>query len=354
MSGTSLDGIDIAYIKFHYDQKWTFKLGECETIPYSEKWVGRLRNAHTYTDKALEVLNEKYTTYLAQVIRNFIEKHQLDQSEKKIDLVCSHGHTIKHEPQNQYTLQIGNLASLATLIQKTVICDFRVQDVKLGGQGAPLVPIGDQILFADYDFCVNLGGFANFSFLKNNKRLAFDNCAVNTVLNYYANQLELTYDAEGKKAREGKLHQPLLQQLNELAYYQKTHPKSLGIEWVMTECIPLIENFTISIPDKLHTYVHHVAEILANDIKKYRKQTSPKILITGGGAYHGFLIDTLEKKECGEIVIPNSKLIEYKEALIFGLLGVLKWEGEINVLSSVTGSIKNHSSGKVYNYQIHN
>jgi anhydro-N-acetylmuramic acid kinase len=190
MSGTSLDGVDLSHIKFHLENnKWSFEILESETIGYSQSWINQLKLAVDFSETELEKLNQDYTKLLASIISTFIKKHTIEN----LDAVCSHGHTILHQPQNGFTLQIGNLPEISTLIHQTVVCDFRVQDVKLGGQGAPLVPIGDRILFSDYDYCINLGGFSNVSFEQNGKRIAFDISPVNTVLNFYANQLGLNY-----------------------------------------------------------------------------------------------------------------------------------------------------------------
>ena len=347
MSGTSLDGIDIAEIQFNYATSWSFELKTCETIAYSDIWIAKLKNAHTNSKEALEQLNEAYTEYLAQCINTFITKHKIEN----LDAVCSHGHTILHEPQNNYTLQIGNLVTLSQLIQQNVVCDFRVQDVQLGGQGAPLVPIGDQLLFSNYDVCLNLGGFANISLQQDDKRIAFDNCPVNTVLNYYAQQLGKPFDYNGDFSRKGNLNKPLLAHLNELEYYKKAPPKSLGIEWVASKIIPLINSYSLSPEDCLHTFSVHVAQIITQDIVKYTQKENPTVLVTGGGAYNSFMIAQLNEYSNINFEIPAPKVIEFKEALIFGLLGVLKLNNSINVLSSVTGSIKNHSSGKVFLYE---
>lgn len=347
MSGTSLDGIDIAEIQFHFKNTWTYQLKRCETIPYPKHWIVKLQKAHQQSPNDLEALNIAYTTYLAKCITNFIDQYQI----KNLDAVCSHGHTVLHEPQNQYTLQIGNLESLAKLIKQNVVCDYRVQDVQLGGQGAPLVPIGDALLFSEYDACLNLGGFANISFAKKNTRIAFDNCPVNTVLNYYAQKLGRAFDHNGDFSRKGKLNYKLLKALNELDYYQKPAPKSLGIEWVKNTIIPLMESYNLTAEDYLHTFTNHVAYILINDIKKNLKQKEPKILVTGGGGYNQYLMSLLNNNATIKFELPSPQVIEFKEALIFGLLGVLKLRSEINVLASVTGSIKNHSSGKVFYYQ---
>jgi anhydro-N-acetylmuramic acid kinase len=342
MSGTSLDGVDLAHIVFTVkNNKWEFKILESETISYPNDWLNKLKIAVDFSEGQLEKLNQDYTQLLATIISSFIEKYAI----KNLDAVCSHGHTILHQPQNGFTLQIGNLPKIATLINQTVVCDFRVQDVQLGGQGAPLVPIGDRILFSEYDYCMNLGGFSNVSFEQNNERVAFDISAVNTVLNFYANQLGLDYDDKGKISKTGICNEDLLNELNALDYYQKKHPKSLGFEFVKETILPQIESYRIPIEDKLHTFTEHVA--LQITLALPNKNGS--LFITGGGAYNDFLIERIQYHLPEmKIIIPSAKILEFKEALIFALLGVLKLRGEINVLKSVTGAKTNHSSGTIY------
>ncbi|MFV8393958.1 anhydro-N-acetylmuramic acid kinase [Flavobacterium sp. LB2P6] len=342
MSGTSLDGVDLAHIDFTINSnKWGFQILESETVTYSADWVNKLKLAVDFSEAALEKLNQDYTQLLANIISDFIAKYEI----KNLDAVCSHGHTILHQPQNGFTLQIGNLPEIATLINQTVVCDFRVQDVQLGGQGAPLVPIGDRILFPEYDYCMNLGGFSNVSFEQNCKRIAFDISPVNTVLNFYANQLGLDYDDKGNISRTGICNKDLLNQLNALDFYQKKHPKSLGFEFVKETVLPIIESYSIPIEDKLYTFTEHIALQIALALTNKNKS----LFITGGGAYNDFLIERIQHHLPEmEIIIPSGKILEFKEALIFALLGVLKLRGEINVLSSVTGAKKDHSSGIIY------
>ncbi|MBP6585559.1 MAG: anhydro-N-acetylmuramic acid kinase [Flavobacterium sp.] len=342
MSGTSLDGVDLAHIHFKIEEgKWEFEILECETIEYDINWVNRLKVAVDSSDDELTLLNKEYTALLGGIISHFIKKNNLSN----LDAVCSHGHTILHQPQKKLTLQIGNLPEIATFCNQMVVCNFRIQDVLLGGQGAPLVPIGDQILFSEFDYCLNLGGFSNVSFEVNNKRIAFDISPVNTVLNFYANQLGLDYDNKGSISRSGKINENVLQQLNSIDFYKKSFPKSLGFEFVKEIILPLIETYSISIEDKLQTFIEHIAiQIsLALPNKKGR------LLITGGGAYNDFLIEQIQNHLPEiKIIIPSTKILEFKEALIFALLGVLKLRNEINVLSSVTGSKRDHCSGFIY------
>lgn len=341
MSGTSLDGIDLAYITFRKESHWEFEIHSAETIAYNPNWILKLKQLTGMSMQDLEIFDEDYTVYLSEVINQFVEKNQLYQ----IDAVCSHGHTALHQPQNGLTYQIGNLPKLATLIKQKVICDFRVQDVALGGQGAPLVPIGDKMLFSEYDYCLNLGGFANISTEMNGNRIAYDICPVNIVLNHYISPLGLNYDDRGTMASKGELHYQLLDRLNALPYYCEAFPKSLGLEWVNKEIFPLIDLFQLRMTDILRTFVEHIAIQIANAVNINGKSS---MLVTGGGVYNDFLMERLKNHTQISIEIPDRKAIEFKEALIFGLLGVLKMRDEINCLRTVTGASKNHSSGRIY------
>jgi anhydro-N-acetylmuramic acid kinase len=348
MSGTSLDGVDLAHLHLTLKEgKWSYTILESETVPYAAEWVIQLKNAVDFSESQLATLNDDYTVLLSGIIKNFITTNAIIA----IDAVCSHGHTILHQPQQGFTLQIGNLPQLASLISEKVVCDFRVQDVALGGQGAPLVPIGDRILFSDYDFCLNLGGFSNISFEERNKRIAFDISPVNTVLNFYSNQLGFAYDDKGSIARSGTIHQELLKALNALDYYKKSYPKSLGFEFVKEIVLPLMENYTINTADKMRTFSEHIALQIGLALDDFMVMASrpKKMLVTGGGAYNDFILERIGYYLPNmEIIVPDAKTLEFKEALIFGLLGVLKLRDEVNILSSVTGARENHSSGVIY------
>ena len=342
MSGTSLDGVDLAHINFEIkNDKWTYEIVECETISYTNEMILKLKNGIHYRETELSELNIEYTNLLGNIISKFISKNNISN----LDAVCSHGHTILHQPENGFTLQIGNLTEIAKITNQKVVCNFRVQDVLFGGQGAPLVPIGDKILFSEFDYCLNLGGFSNISFEENNERIAFDISPVNTVLNFYANTFGLEYDDKGKISATGNLNSELFDELNQLEFYKKTFPKSLGFEFVQEIILPILENYPISAEDKMRTFTEHIAF----QIGKILQNQTGKLLITGGGVYNDFLIGRIKNRlPKTEIIIPNEKTIQYKEALIFALLGVLKLRNEINVLASVTGAKQNHSSGEVF------
>lgn len=347
MSGTSLDGIDLAYISFAKSDAWHYKIHKAITLPYTEIWKKCLQTGNNLNKKELKALDKEYTKYLGGKIKNFIESisetHTFEET--TVDFICSHGHTILHQPEKGVTLQIGNLPELATQIEQTVVCNFRVQDVALDGQGAPLVPVGDQLLFNEYDYCLNLGGFANVSFEENMKRIAFDICPVNIVMNMLAEKLGFLFDKDGQLAKKGTLIPELLQQLNALEFYKLPHPKSLGLEWVEKHIFPLLDKTEASTVDLLHTFTEHVAIQLADTFNN-----GASVLVTGGGTYNSYLLERLKSHKNLNLIVPSKEIIEYKEALVFGLLGVLKMRGEVNCLSSVTGSEKDHSSGVVFRF----
>lgn len=339
MSGTSLDGIDIIYASYSFNSSWNFKIRHSETVEYSKQWKGELKGLVNRSMEDLESIDEKYSEYLGNVILGFIKKYKI----KAIDFIASHGHTALHQPDEGLTYQIGNRQILSDILNKKVICDFRIQDVQLGGQGAPLVPIGDRLLFHDYDYCLNLGGFANISYENNSESIAYDICPVNIVLNYYVSKVHLDYDGEGQLASKGKVHEELLKQLNELSYYEENPPKSLGLEWVELHIFPLIDGFKLQVEDTLRTYVEHIGM----QITAVLEQGQQSMLVTGGGVYNKFLVSRLKSRSKLEIVIPSKELIEFKEALIFGLLGILKERNEVNCLKTVTGARRDHSSGRI-------
>jgi len=346
MSGTSLDGIDLVYVKFTLNKDYTFEILKKESIIYSELWKNRLQEAFGYSGEKLTHLDAEYGKFLGKRVLEFIAKNDI----QKLDFVASHGHTIFHRPEQGYTLQIGSGAHLSATIKNKVICDFRTQDVALGGQGAPLVPIGDLLLFKAYDFCLNLGGFANISYQDKGVRMAYDICPTNIVLNHFTRKMGLEYDDKGRIASKGKIHGPLLSALNQLPFYRQEQPKSLGYEFVVETVLPIIEQHALSSEDILRTFVEHAGIQISAVINRVaEKKDKAAVLITGGGAFNDFMIQRISSLTTTRIVIPSIEIIEFKEALIFAFLGVLRDQKEVNCLKSVTGASKNHSSGVIYN-----
>lgn len=340
MSGTSLDGLDIAFVQFWFEKHWKFKIVKSTTIQYNQHFKEKLSNAHTFSGYELIQLNKEYGRFIGQQVNNFISDIDV-----KIDFLASHGHTVFHQPEKALTLQIGDGYEIAVTTGITTICDFRSLDVALGGQGAPLVPIGDKFLFGEYDYCINIGGFANISFDKYDNRMAYDIGPANIILNKLAKRLGKDFDQNGDFAQSGKLCDDLLAELNHLEYYKIAYPKSLGREWLETHFLPIIEKYSISEYDKLNTICHHIAFQITESVKN---NPNGKILITGGGAYNAYLIELIKQKAENEIIVPESQLIEYKEALVFAFLGLLRFQNKVNCLSSVTGATRDSSCGVIY------
>ena len=340
MSGTSLDGLDIAHCVFEKKNTWSFNIIKAKTYNYTNEWATTLRNAHKLNAFDLILTHKKYGKYIAEKIMQFID------NQKNIDYIASHGHTIFHQPEINTTFQIGDGATIAAITGLTTICDFRSVDIALNGQGAPLVPIGDKLLFSEYDYCLNFGGFANISFQENKKRIAFDIAPTNFALNYLTNKINLPYDNKGELGKSGEINFELLNELNSIGYYKIEHSKSLSREWFHEQFLPIISKYNISIHNKLRTIYEHIAFQISKILNKNRN--SETVFITGGGAYNIFLINLLQTKTDKEIIIPNKTIIDFKEALIFAFLGVLRIRNEKNCLSSVTNSTHDNIGGAVY------
>lgn len=346
MSGTSLDGLDLAYCHIWDNKgKWEFEIKCTDSISYTSTMQTELKNSIRLSAENLLQFHNTYGTWLGEQALAFCEKNSLE-----VDYIASHGHTSHHRPELGLTFQMGSGQHLANASGHKVICDFRTNDLALGGQGAPLVPIGDKLLFSDYDFCLNLGGISNISFEVKDKRIAYDIGLANMILNYITRKIDLDYDKGGGIARSGKINQPMLKRLNDLKYYLLPHPKSIGYEWFLEEVVPIVDQSEDTIENLLHTAVHHICEKIAQQVELNTKKPKQRLLVTGGGALNTFLIETLNEKlgETIEVIVPELILIEFKEALVFALMGVLRIERQINVLKSVTGADRDSSSGVLF------
>lgn len=346
MSGTSLDGLDIAYCTIWKNQdKWEFEIKNTTSISYTNDMRKNLKNSIYLSAEDLLELHVNYGIWLGQRVKEFIRSFKL-----KIDFIASHGHTTHHRPEKGFTFQIGSGQYLANESGCHVICDFRNNDVSLGGQGAPLVPIGDSLFFDTYDFCLNLGGISNISFEKNGKRIAYDIGLANMILNHITAKINMDYDKGGELASRGTLNLALLHELNGLEYYKLPFPKSTGYEWFVEKVVPILNNYEDKIENVLHTCIHHLCEQVTIQVRSNLVKDESNLFVTGGGALNDFMMDVLRKKLEPEVKvqIPSKKLIEFKEAVVFALMGVLKSSNEINVLSSVTGASKDSSNGVSY------
>ena len=351
MSGTSLDGLDIAYCYFvHSEQGWRFEIIAADTYEYDNSWKERLARITEADSESLMLAHQELGVWMGKAVNRFLRKHQLDP-----EFVVTHGHTVFHQPENGFTLQIGSSYAMHAICGKPVISNFRDMDLALGGQGAPLVPIGDRLLFGKYDFCLNIGGIANISAEVNGQRIAYDISPANMVLNHFANKAGHPYDAGGAIAANGKVQEKLLEKLNSLEYYHAPFPKSLGYEWVLSHVIKPLEKEKASNEDMLATLTHHVAQQIAANVHLLQEKgkldtEDARLLATGGGAYNDYLIRCIQQygRDTFRIVLPNEFIIGYKEALVFAFLGVLKMRSEVNCLSSVTGASRDHCAGVIY------
>lgn len=346
MSGTSLDGLDLAYCLLEETiGKWEFQIKNTKSVAYTQELQVALRDAIHLPADGLLTLHNTYGTWLGEQAKQFIAEEKLE-----VDYIASHGHTSHHRPELGLTFQMGSGQHLANASGKSVVCDFRTNDLALGGQGAPLVPIGDELFFGAYDFCLNLGGISNISFQLKNKRIAYDIGLANMILNYITQKIGLAYDKSGEMARSGKINPTMLARLNNLKYYLLPHPKSIGYEWFLEEVVPIVDDTKDSIENLLHTAIHHICEKITQQIQRNTTNKAQEVLVTGGGALNTFLIAVLKKKlgEQTKVVVPEPVLIEFKEALVFALMGALRVARQINVLSSVTGAKRDSSSGVIY------
>lgn len=349
MSGTSMDGVDLAYVEFIEDNgKWSYHLRFTETIEYTEMWRVRLSKLNRQEGHILAKSNVFYGKYIGQLIADFVEKNNI-----QVDFVSSHGHTIYHAPNEGYTFQIGDGATISANCGLPVISDFRQVDVALGGQGAPLVPMGDQLLFSDYQYCINLGGIANISGYQEGKMIAYDICPCNIAFNRIARNKGLLYDEGGKIAAMGQVSEELLNVLNRIDYYKKTGPKSMGREWINNDFWHYTKDFSMSNEDKICTLVEHAAIQISKALYEMvdgeeEKLASQKVLLTGGGALNQFLVERIKSQTSAQIIVPDEQTVNYKEALIFAFLGVLRYRNENNILSSVTGAISDSCGGAMW------
>lgn len=347
MSGTSMDGLDLAHVTLseQAEGKWEYTINAGTTVPYVEKWRLRLSKLRHQNSMIFHKTDRFFGQFIGEEINNFLAKHSLEA-----DLISSHGHTIFHQPENNITVQIGDGNSITAVTQLPVVANFRAIDVVLGGEGAPLVGIADKYLFGEYDMCLNLGGFANISADAKGERIAYDVCPCNIVLNRLAREFNQEYDEDGKIAETGLIDYDLIETLNGVDYYSYEPPKSLGREWISTHFWGLVRQSDISNEDKMRTLVDHIAQQLSHSIEDLcgGDASVKRVYVTGGGALNKSLISHLVSHTTAEIVLPNETEINYKEALAFGLLGVLRVQNKINVLSAATGASRDTVSGSLY------
>ncbi len=355
MSGSSLDGLDIAFVEFRENAgKWSYEILEADCYAYNDEWRMRLKNATALTALDYQLLHVEYGHYTGKLVNRFIEENRLNY---QVALVASHGHTTFHLPSKKMTAQLGDGAAIAAETGLPVVTDLRALDVAFGGQGAPIVPIGEKLLWNEYDYFLNIGGIANIS-VNAVQYIAFDICPANRVLNMLANVAGKNYDDGGEMAAGGSVNAVLLEKLNQLDYFKLPFPKSLANDFGTDTVYPMIRDTGCGMRDALRTYVEHIVVQIKNAITNLNgpnpESRNPKLLATGGGAFNKFLIkritDGLNELNI-EVIIPEADLVNYKEALIMAFIGILRWRQENNVLSSVTGAVRDSIGGALWTGQ---
>ena len=338
MSGSSLDGLDLALCRFErHEQDWTFQCLKSDTVKYNAVFTERLIRVMHGSALDLALLDKDLGRFIGQHVAQLA-------GDRPVDLVSSHGHTVFHKPEKQLTSQIGSGAEIAAASSLMAVCDFRTVDVAMGGQGAPLVPIGESYLFPEHTAFLNLGGIANIS-IHDPYLVGYDVCICNQLLNTLASEQQLDYDAEGEIARSGIVNTPLLEQLNALPFHQLPPPKSLGREWFQEAVLPLIQASSASIPDKLATAIEHIAIQLAISINTFPFKT---LLVTGGGAFNTYLMERINTHTSRSLETPSMEVIAYKEAITFAFLGLLRCLELPNTSAQITGAPIDTIGGCIY------
>ncbi|MBL7766912.1 MAG: anhydro-N-acetylmuramic acid kinase [Chitinophagaceae bacterium] len=351
MSGSSMDGLDIAYCRLEETGgQWQYEIVHADCIPFHEEWKNALPNLTSLSAKDLMMAHTAFGRWMGEAILEFISTHQLQY---KVHLIASHGHTVFHDPAKGLSFQLGDGATIAATTGLPVVSDLRNMDVALGGQGAPIVPIGEKLLWKDFDYFLNIGGISNIS-ITHPHRLAFDVCPANRVLNLLAQKLGKPYDENGHEASIGTVHVRLLHELNALDYYRQAPPKSLANEFGSEVIMNILQGYEISVQDKLRTMVEHIVDQVERALPsglQTTDTTNQQMMVTGGGALNTFLIQCLQSRLQArqiDLIVPDSTLIQYKEALIMALIGVLRWREESNVLQSVTGASRDSVGGALW------
>ena len=350
MSGSSLDGLDFAYVEFYIENKeWKYLLMDANCYPYSTEWINRLSDLHKASAYDYQLAHHELGQYIGECINQFISTYKINKKEL---IIGSHGHTIFHEPAKGFSSQIGCGGTISAITNCTTVSDLRTGDVALGGQGAPIVPIGERNLWSSYNMYLNIGGIANISVIQYKETIAYDICAANRVLNLLCHTINLDYDKDGLIARSGQLNNDLLTALNKVAYYQQPYPKTLNNSFGTDYIYTIIKEYNCTTEDALHTYTEHIAIQISNVLNHHQKSMDKpsQLLITGGGALNKYLIERIQYyiSQDIKIVITTKLEIEYKEAIIMAFIGLLRVLNKTNILASVTGAKRNSVNGCVW------
>ena len=356
MSGSSLDGLDIVFAELNENSgNWEYEIKAADCLEYPEEWKTRLQEAVSLNALDYLLLHTEYGNYLGKEVNRFIEKNDLHY---QVSLIASHGHTTFHVPSKKMTAQLGDGSAIAAETKLPVVSELRALDIAFGGQGAPIIPVGEKLLWKDHSMFLNIGGIANISFNLPDTYIAYDVCPANRVMNMIAQRVNKDFDAGGEMAALGNVHEGLLEKINASDYYRQPYPKSLANSFGTAEMYPLVRSFGLTHNDELRTYTEHVVtqvkRAVVDGLSMQAKDTDKKLFVTGGGAFNHFLIQRLSevlKPEGVEVVVPGEEIVKYKEALVMALIGVLRWRQEYNVYATVTGAERNSIGGALWNGQ---
>lgn len=337
MSGTSLDGLDMALCAFNDQNFSDFEIIKTKTVSFPDSLTQKIKNVLNLSVLDFIELHKKFGTFVGyQINENF--------SAQTIDLIASHGHTVVHFPEKNVNFQIGDGATIAAITELPVVSDFRSNDIALSGQGAPLVPAGEKYLFPDFDTFLNIGGFSNVSFWRN-QTIAFDISPANYALNYFSNKLGSNFDFNGNFGKQGVVNPELFNELSDLDFFRDEYPKSLSDHWFFDVFLPIVDKYDAIIFDKMRTIYELIAVEIGKNLDAFNTN---KVMITGGGAHNKFLIDLINENSKAEVFIPDNEIVNFKEAIIFAFLGFLRFKKIPNCLSSVTGAKFDNIGGAIY------
>ncbi len=345
MSGSSLDGLDIADCTFSsLGNSFSYFINTAQTLEYPEDLKKSLTIASSLSSIQLTELNKQYSSWISEQLNNIIE------DKDSIQLIGLHGHTVFHEPKKGFSLQLGDGAIISSKTNIATVTDFRNADIAAGGQGAPLSPKGDLDLFSEYDGFLNLGGISNFSFkMKDDSILGYDICPFNLALNELAERVGLNYDKDGKLASKGVLIESLFEELNSIPFYADKKPKSIDRIWYEKEFQPILKKYYNSsrLEDIIHSVCQHQKKQIA-DVLNYYLSEGKQILFSGGGTNNSFFIESLKSQVKAEIIIPETEIVDYKEAIIFAYLALLRALNKTNCIAKVTGAEKDSIGGELF------
>ena len=354
MSGTSLDGLDIALCYFEPE----YQLLHSRCFEFTDDLKQRVLPFMTDQAQSIDelmILDRDLATFAAEAILIFLHDHRIDA--KEVNAIGYHGQTLRHRPDEGCSLQIGNPHILAEMTGIDVIADFRRRDLAAGGEGAPLVPAFHHFLtekmrrpFA----LLNLGGIANLSlFCENGEIQGFDTGPANTLIDQWIYQhTGVNFDAEGEWAASGAINQPLLEALLEEPYFQRSAPKSTGretfnLEWLNHK----LTYFGELSPEDIQATLTELTAVTIADALKHAKLNNCQLILCGGGARNRYLVERLTTHLPDFTIIASDLLGWSADAMEAAAFAWLAWafkNKKAGNIPAVTGAFGERRLGALY------